>query len=226
MSKRTKAGRRRSFRRWAASVHDAGVILGRVVVLTGAPGVGKSTLLRRVAHEATLRGTKTLYVSADEDILTTVASFIRDRLNRARLSVIGARTWKDVEREISLIKPGAVLVDGLTRLDYDAKREAGGIGTAQVIVDRVVRLSRDVHGPCFVVSAHTGRRDTLPPVTHFVDTKVHLRRDGDDVVLDTVKNSRAGKLPRAIRGSLGSRRGFGEMAMSLLKRNAKRTVAV
>ena len=222
MSKRTKAGRNRSLRAWAKSVHDTGVGLGRVVVLAGAPGVGKSTLLRRVAHEATLRGTTTLYVSADEDILTTVASFSRDRLNRARLSITGARTWKDVEREIALIKPGVVLVDGLTRLDYDAKREAGGIGTTQVIVGRAVFLSRSVHGPRFVVSTHTGRHGALPPFTHSVDTLVRLRQDGDDVVMETVKDSRASRRPPRLRGALRSRRFLGEMAMSLLKRSAER----
>lgn len=225
MSKRTKAGRKRSFRAWAKSVHDTGVGLGRVVVLAGAPGVGKSTLLRRVAHEATLRGTTTLYVSADEDILTTMSSFSRDRLNRARLSITGARMWKDVEREIALIKPGVVLVDGLTRLDYDAKREAGGIGTTQAIVGRVVFLSRSVRGPRFVVSTHAGRHGVLPPFTHSVDTLVRLRQDGDDVVMETVKDRRASHRPPNLRGSLRSRRYLGEMAMRLLKRNAERAGA-
>jgi DNA repair protein RadA/Sms len=102
-------------------VCGGGVVPGSAILLSGDPGVGKSTLLLQVCAAAALRGARCAYISGEE-----AAEQIRGRAARMGLA----------EAPVKLAAESAVreIIDGLKRERFDL-----------IIVDSVQTLWSDMH---------------------------------------------------------------------------------
>lgn len=224
MSKHTKAGRSASLRRWAKAARRGLTMPGRVVILGGEANCGKSTVLRRVAHEAAIRGEVVLYVSGEDGGLNLRRRFREDGLDPSRVSLLDLRTWNDVSGAILDLKPDLVVVDAVQMIPYDAEFDAGSPETLAAIFRGSRGIDTIAHGEwqtSFVVSVNIGKREGMSgPISrigmgHNVDALMVLSRIGD--VLDLMPmRDRNGPL-RITTGKLRSRHGLGEMARAILR---------
>lgn len=221
MSKRTKAGRSASLRRWAKTVRRSLTMPGRVVLLGGETNCGKSTVLRRVAHEAAIRGDVVLYVSGEDGGLHLRRRFREDGLDPSRVSLLDLRTWNDVSTAILDLKPDLVVVDAVQMIPYDAEFDAGTPETLSSIFRGIGTLADSQWETAFVVSMNVNKRDGMSgPISRIgmgrdVDALMVLSRLDD--VLDLMPmRDRNGPL-RITTGKLRSWHGLGEMARAILR---------
>lgn len=125
-------------------VLGGGIIPGSVVLLSGEPGVGKSTLLLEVAHRwARARDEIALYVTAEE-------SAGQVRLRADRTGAVHEKVYLAAESDLATIlghveqvKPSLLVVDSVqTMLAADADGVIGGVTQVRSVTAALTSLAK------------------------------------------------------------------------------------
>ena len=182
-------------------VLGGGIVPGSVSLLTGEPGVGKSTLLLQLAHSLAATASSTgggvpgpvMYVTGEE-------SPVQVKLRAERMGVGGqgilllAETGVDAILEhLDRTQPGLVIVDSIQTLQCDGESSGpGSVGQVRESALRLVRWAKAQGRPVFI-SGHMTKDGTLagPRVLeHMVDVVMHLESQdsGGFRVLRAAKN--------------------------------------
>ncbi|MEV6324438.1 DNA repair protein RadA [Nocardia sp. NPDC051787] len=179
-------------------VLGGGVVPGSVVLLSGEPGVGKSTLLLEVAHRwARERDEKSLYVTAEE-------SAGQVRLRADRTGAVHERVYLASESDLSIllghieqVRPTLLVVDSVqTMLAPDADGVIGGVTQVRAVTAALTSLAKASGVAVLLVGHVTKDGNVAGPRTleHLVD--VVLQFEGD-------KNSTL-RMVRGIKNRFGS----------------------
>ncbi|MCL7970724.1 MAG: DNA repair protein RadA [marine benthic group bacterium] len=173
-------------------VLGGGVVPGSVVLLGGAPGIGKSTLLLQIAGRIRGSGHDVLYVSGEE-------SAEQVALRAARLggspdvSFLATNDLDEAILAIRATEPAVVCVDSVQTLSSASLGTVPG-GVAQVR-EAAAALQREVKASgatCFLVGHVTKGGALAGPRTleHLVDVVLHFegQRSGDHRILRGSKN--------------------------------------
>lgn len=153
-------------------VLGGGIVLGSLVLLSGEPGIGKSTLLSQLSVNLN----KTLYIAGEES-----ARQIKLRINRikknAHLSVLNEVDIDMIEAVIKDNKPSLVIIDSIQTMETgDLSSPPGSVGQVRECAHRLHRLSKDLHIPIFIVGHITKDGSVAGPKTleHLVDVVLYL----------------------------------------------------
>lgn len=156
-------------------VLGGGIVIGSILLVSGDPGIGKSTLLTQLA----LQVNKTLYVTGEES-----ASQINLRVNRIKphsnLSILNEVDVDIVTGVIEEFKPNLVIVDSVQTLQtQDLQSVAGSVGQVRECAHRLQRLAKNLHIPVFLVGHVTKEGTVAGPRTleHLVDAVLSLEGD-------------------------------------------------
>ncbi|MEV0034275.1 DNA repair protein RadA [Nocardia sp. NPDC050793] len=179
-------------------VLGGGVVAGSVVLLSGEPGVGKSTLLLEVAHRwAKQRDEKSLYVTAEE-------SAGQVRLRADRTGAVHERVYLAAESDLSIVlghieqvRPTLLVVDSVqTMLAPDVDGVIGGVTQVRAVTAALTSLAKASGIAVLLVGHVTKDGNVAGPRTleHLVD--VVLQFEGD-------KNSTL-RMVRGIKNRFGS----------------------
>lgn len=147
-----------------------GFVPGQVVLLTGEPGIGKSTLLLQA-----LQHIKALYISGEES-----ASQIKHRADRLKSSLDDC-TFSDTLQIEGIIagveamtpKPDIVVIDSIQMLYSKLQESApGSVAQLRECVLQLVRLAKQEHIAMILIGHVTKDGDIAGPkiVEHMVDT--------------------------------------------------------
>ncbi|WP_141305302.1 DNA repair protein RadA [Moorella sp. E306M] len=158
-------------------VLGGGLVPGSLILVGGAPGIGKSTLLLQVAHRLAARYGKILYVSGEE-------SPGQVRLRAQRLEALNGEIYflgeTDVEAilaGIESLRPVAVIVDSIQTMFLPTIQAApGSVSQVRECAARFLRLAKD-GGPAVILVGHVTKEGFLagPRVLeHLVDTVLYL----------------------------------------------------
>ncbi len=165
-----------------------GIVNGSLVLVSGDPGIGKSTLLTELA----LNLPNTLYIAGEES-----AKQIKIRVDRikpnAKLAVLNEVDVDVVVDQILRFKPSLVIVDSIQTLETsDLESIAGSVGQVRECAHRLQRLAKDIHIPIFLVGHVTKEGNIAGPKTleHVVDVVLSLEGDPTSMfrVLRATKN--------------------------------------
>jgi DNA repair protein RadA/Sms len=124
-------------------VLGGGIVPGSVVLLGGAPGIGKSTLTNMVLGNLAGAGHRTLYVSGEES--TAQVALRAARLPGAALSV-PAVAETDLETVVALLErelPEVCVIDSVQTLDArELSSAAGSVGQVREVAARIVGVAK------------------------------------------------------------------------------------
>ena len=156
-------------------VLGGGLVLGSIVLVSGDPGIGKSTLLTQLA----LNAPKTLYVAGEES-----AQQIKIRADRiipkANLAVLNETDVDVIVGVIENIKPPLVIIDSIQTLETeDLESAPGAVGQVRECTHRLQRLAKKTHIPIILVGHVTKEGTIAGPKTleHMVDVVLNLEGD-------------------------------------------------
>ncbi|MBD3328902.1 DNA repair protein RadA [Candidatus Dojkabacteria bacterium] len=179
------------------NVLGGGFVGGEVVLMSGEPGIGKSTLLLQVALSLA-QGKKVLYVSAEESV---------DQLESRIRRLIGKKSVKfqdnllivddiEIEPVIKLIedeKPALVIVDSIQAVrSQDSESYPGSIPQVRICGGLITNTAKSLGIPVVIVGQiNKGGRIAGPKILeHMVDCVVYFEGDEFNTyrILRSIKN--------------------------------------
>jgi DNA repair protein RadA/Sms len=166
-------------------VLGGGVVPGSVTLLAGDPGVGKSTLLLKVAHQWAASGRRALYVSGEES-----RGQIRMRADRTDCSddelYLAAETdLHAVLGHIEATRPTLVVVDSVqTMYSPDNDGVTGGVTQVRAVTTALTAAAKTTGVPLLLVGHVTKDGAIAGPrsLEHLVDVVLHFEGDRNSLL--------------------------------------------
>ena len=161
-------------------VLGGGIVPGSVTLVAGDPGIGKSTLLLRLASDAARILGQCLYVTGEES-----ASQIRMRADRLGLPgkglyILQATELAEIRAELAARRPPLVVVDSIQTLSDDASSSSPGSSTQIRECTRALLEWAKSEGAPVVITGHvTKGGDIAGPrvLEHMVDVVLYMEGD-------------------------------------------------
>jgi len=161
-------------------VLGGGLVPGAVVLLSGEPGVGKSTLLLEVAAKTAQTGAKVLYVSGEESV-----GQIRLRAERTgalsdNLYLASETDLANVLGQVESVQPELLVVDSVQTIAHaDIDGAAGMPSQIREVATNLIRLAKENNLPVILVGHVTKDGNIAGPraLEHLVDVVCHFEGD-------------------------------------------------
>jgi DNA repair protein RadA/Sms len=175
-------------------VVGGGIVPGSLILLSGEPGIGKSTIVAQVADKIAAAGAgKVFYVSGEES-----AAQVKSRLDRlgCRLENIGFISETDADKisaSLKKEKPALAIIDSIqTVYCPEIPSEAGGLAQIRASAVKFLEVAKQDGVAVFLIGHITKDGQIAGPksLEHIVDTVIYLEADtaNDYRVLRAMKN--------------------------------------
>lgn len=173
-------------------VTGGGILPGAFMILTGDPGIGKSTLLLHVADQLS-RTYKLLYFSSEESLEQVKVRAERLKCAEAPILFSDQANLDDIITTVQHYKPDIVIIDSIQNC-YTSEMNLlpGSVGQLKESAYRLMRLAKE-HNTAILLTGHITKDGLMAgPKTleHMVDAVFYLQ--GEDRwqtrVLRSVKN--------------------------------------
>jgi DNA repair protein RadA/Sms len=151
-----------------------------VVLLSGEPGVGKSTLLLEVAARLAKGGKKVLYVSAEESASQVKLRATRTSALSENLFLATETDLSSVLGQIDQVDPELIIVDSVqTVSSLDLDGVAGMPAQVREVASNLIRVAKESSTPLVLVGHVTKDGSIAGPRTleHLVDVVCHFEGD-------------------------------------------------
>ena len=173
-------------------VLGGGMVPGSVVLLGGAPGIGKSTLLLQLAGRLRERGHGVLYVSGEESAEQVAMRGLRLGTPEG-VDFLASNELEEIVGVLSEMRPAVVCVDSIqTVSSRDITTAPGGVAQVREAASVLQRVVKELGSACFLVGHVTKGGALAGPRTleHLVDVVLHFegQRSGDHRILRGSKN--------------------------------------
>lgn len=171
-----------------------GITPGSMIILTGDPGVGKSTLMIQVADKLTKQNHKVIYFSSEESLQQ-----LKNKLEN--LSLIDTKVLFCDESNVSNIiqilkeeKPATAIIDSLQncRLDPEGTHNFSAIAAIKETAHQLMVVAKE-ENIALIITGHITKEGVLAGpklLEHLVDAVFYLQNDSDShkKILSSVKN--------------------------------------
>ena len=175
-------------------VLGGGVVKGSLTLISGEPGIGKSTIIIQTAANLASRGLKVLYVSGEEseEQIKLRADRVCDVIPES-LFVLAETNIENVEVVCENIKPDFLIVDSIqTMYSNQLDSAPGSISQVRQVGSQLMRLGKTGNIPIFIVAHVTKSGELAGPKTveHLVDCVLNFtgERDRELRILRSYKN--------------------------------------
>ncbi|EKQ1038875.1 DNA repair protein RadA [Campylobacter jejuni] len=161
-------------------VLGGGLVEGSLVLIGGSPGVGKSTLLLKIASNLAKQGKKVLYVSGEES--KTQIKLRADRLeaNTPNLFLLTELCLENILEELRKKDYNILIIDSIQTL-YSNKitSAAGSITQVREITFELMRVSKAYNISTFIIGHITKEGAIAGPrvLEHMVDVVLYFEGD-------------------------------------------------
>ena len=174
------AGRRPSGIGEFDRVLGGGIVPGAAILLSGEPGVGKSTLLLEVASRAAARNARVLYVSAEESVGQVRMRAERTGAVHDELYLASETDLATIIGQIDAVKPSLVIIDSVQTVSSGSiDGIAGGPSQVREVASTLVRIAKERELPILIVGHVTKDGSIAGPrlLEHLVDVVCQFEGD-------------------------------------------------
>lgn len=174
-------------------VLGGGLVTGSTVLISGDPGIGKSTLLTQVAAALTTADmtdaeTKqaahpliVLYVSAEETVAQIKNRSVRLSMESKKLYLVNESDVVVITKYVHEIKPDILIIDSIQTVFLpDTEGNAGSITQVKECAIHFMNVCRSMKIGCFIVAHITKDGSVAGPkmLEHVVDAVLEFHREG------------------------------------------------
>ena len=173
-------------------VLGGGIVKGSVILLSGDPGIGKSTILLQVCNA--LQGNiKILYVSGEESAIQIKLRAKRIGVESDAVSVMTETDVQTVCECINSARPDLVMIDSIQTMQHpDISSSPGSIVQVRESANMLLRTGKSLDIPIFIVGHVNKGGDIAGPkvMEHIVDTVLYFEgeRNQSYRILRAIKN--------------------------------------
>lgn len=157
-------------------VLGGGAVRGSLVLVGGAPGIGKSTLLLQLCG-LTDEGQKILYVTGEESERQLKMRAQRMGVDKGEIYVLAETGLAEVMENIEALSPDIVIIDSIqTMFDADISSAPGSISQVRECTMSIMRLTKEKGFTTFVIG-HINKEGSIagPKVLeHMVDCVLYF----------------------------------------------------
>ena len=175
-------------------VLGGGIVPGSLTLISGEPGIGKSTLIAQAAGKIADRYGAVLYVSGEEseEQVKLRADRVIGRISDS-LYIYPETNIENIIAACDSVKPCFVIIDSIqTMYSASADSVAGSLTQIRECSGQLIRYAKNNNVPVFIVAHVTKSGDLAGPKTmeHMVDTVLSFggERDRDLRILRSFKN--------------------------------------
>ena len=161
-------------------VLGGGLVPGSVVLMAGAPGIGKSTLLLQLASRLTEAGYPCLLASGEEARGQVAWRARRLGLSGGAISYVPGRDLAAVLDAAASARPAVLVADSIQTIrDAESGSLPGGVGQVRACADALISLAKEHQIAVLLVGHVTKGGDLAGPRTleHAVDAVVTFEGD-------------------------------------------------
>jgi DNA repair protein RadA/Sms len=158
-------------------VLGGGIVPGSVVLISGDPGIGKSTLLIQLCDALADGGGPVLYVSGEESAAQIKLRAERLGIVSPNILVLSETHLESIAAHIEEIQPRMVVVDSVQSIYSDGIQSgAGSVTQVRDCSAHLLRLAKSQTFSLFLVGHVTKEGAIAGPrvLEHMVDTVLHL----------------------------------------------------
>ncbi len=159
-------------------VLGGGAVIGSLVLVGGAPGIGKSTLLLQICGN--LRGLRILYVTGEESARQLKLRAHRLGVEQDDIYVLAETNLDNVLQSIDEVSPDVVIIDSIqTMFNGDLTSGPGSVSQVKDCTMALMQSAKTKGFTCFVVG-HVNKEGAIagPKVLeHMVDCVLYFEGD-------------------------------------------------
>ena len=174
-------------------VLGGGLVKGSLTLISGDPGIGKSTLLLQTANNISKKYGKVLYVSGEESEEQIKIRGDRLKVDAEELYIVSETNLDAIEAYIDKLEPAFIIIDSIQTIYRETVSSApGSVSQVKECSNAVMRIAKGKNIPLFIVAHVTKQGDLAGPrvLEHMVDTVLSFEgeRTEEFRILRTMKN--------------------------------------
>ena len=161
-------------------VLGGGIVPGSLTLIGGSPGIGKSTLLLKIAGNLAKNQKKVLYVSGEESAGQIKLRANRLDANHENLYLLSEINLSSVINEIASDAYKFIVIDSIQTLYSEETPSApGSVTQVRTITFELMRIAKSKHIPIFIIGHITKDGSIAGPrvLEHMVDTVLYFEGD-------------------------------------------------
>jgi len=161
-------------------VLGGGIVPGSLTLIGGSPGIGKSTLLLKIAGNLAKQKRNVLYVSGEESAGQIKLRADRLDANEKELYLLPEINLQTILSEIKSKNYGFIIIDSIQTLYSDETPSApGSVTQVRTITFELMRVAKSLDIPIFIIGHITKDGSIAGPrvLEHMVDTVLYFEGD-------------------------------------------------
>jgi len=163
-------------------VLGGGIVMGSVVLIGGAPGAGKSTILLQVIASAAKKGLPVLYVSGEESLQQIAERAYRLKLDATAIKMLAETSVQRICDVVDTEKPALLIIDSIQVMHTaDSDTAPGSVSQVRESASYLTQYAKKNNVSIFMVGHVTKDQSLAGPMTlsHIVDAQVILSSTDD-----------------------------------------------
>ncbi|GAE03976.1 DNA repair protein RadA [Clostridium botulinum B str. Osaka05] len=174
-------------------VLGGGIVKGSLTLISGSPGIGKSTILLQAANNIATNYGKVLYVSGEESEEQIKMRADRLKVISKEIYILSETNVDIIKEHITTINPKFVIIDSIqTLFKSELSSAPGTVSQVRQCSNDIMLISKNNNIPFFIVAHVTKQGELAGPrvLEHMVDTVLSFEgeRTQEFRILRTVKN--------------------------------------
>ncbi|MDR0800475.1 MAG: DNA repair protein RadA [Endomicrobium sp.] len=156
-----------------------GIVPGSLILLGGAPGIGKSTLMLHISDSLSDKGA-VLYVSGEESLSQVKSRAERLKVKKDNIFLASETNLQNIIDAVNKINPKFLIIDSIqTTYHPELSGAPGTVGQVRETAAELLRIAKSKNIAVFLLGHVTKEGDLAGPrvLEHIVDTVLYFENE-------------------------------------------------